>query len=212
MGDQLVGAGVIDARCSHRRARSPSPSSTAHTRAGLVRAVVRARDVVALRRSMSPRHVLGLDGRERFAPRARAAPGSRARSPRSPLAVVVVSNIALGAEQVARGPAEVLVFAPHDELEIDQNGIFDAEPRDCGAHVVWVLRRLEPRASGRRSPADRPRRSARATPSCTAACCIEFGAAEVPELDQHRLAALRSMLQLRDVAPRQIAGNGGAGM
>ncbi len=78
------------------------------------------------------------------------------------LAEVVLVEHAVGTEQVAGRPAEVVVLLPDLERGVDEHGILDPEARDG---VLDRARRRSParsRPSARRSRPGRPRGSARA--------------------------------------------------
>ena len=181
--------------------------------AGLVRAARRRpagpRSAPAAARPRRPR---GGRGSTSGRARCRAAPGSRARSPRRrPRRSAASTARPSGVPQVARGPALVAVEVPDLQPRVDHDGVLDARAARRRARRLRVARAGE--AAG--VDADHPQpvgRVARVPGLEVGQRPQRVDAAEVPELDEHRPAALLVHAQRGDVDPRQPPGNGGAGM
>ncbi len=60
------------------------------------------------------------------------------------LAEVVLEQELVAVEEVAGGPAEVLVLLPDLVVDVDHDRVLDPEPLDRGGHGVGVVGRLEP--------------------------------------------------------------------
>jgi len=170
--------------------------------ARLVRAAVGARLVLRLRRQQDPGRVLRPDRRHRLGLDAQQLLDLPLGLVVGTLAVVQRVQRAAGVPQVAARPALVAVHVPELELGVDHDRVRDRKPLDRAPDVLLVLRRGEAAGVDADDPQVRvalvPRLQVRHRPQ-------RVHAAEVPELDQHRAAALLVHPQRRHVEPREPA-------
>src|ERR1700722_15648255 len=112
----------------------------------------------------------------------------------------------MATEQIARGPAAVLVLLPDLELAVDQHRVGDLQTLDGVAYSLLGMRWREAGAVN----ADHTQPVGR----ITLVPCLHIrqrpdrvGPAEIPELDQHRLPSLEdACLRPIRVGPRQLRG------
>ena len=139
MGDQLVRAWVIDAQLvAVDRDRAGAVKHRPHA-AGLIRAAVGAGDVLALGDQRGSRGILGTDRCERLTRGAEQLLDRQLGVTVAALAEVVLEQLVLGVEQIARGPAEVLVLIPDLMIDIDHDRVLDSHALNRGADLLRVV-------------------------------------------------------------------------
>ena len=189
---------------------SPRPSSTAQTPPGLVGPGVGAGLVGGLGRQQDAGRVLGAQRRHELALDAEQRLDLALGLVVGALAVVHRVERPAGVPQVARRPALVAVEVPQLEPLVDHDRVLDAEPRDGRDGGLGVARGLE--AAGVDADHAQPVAGVALVPRRQVRQRAQrVDAAEVPELDEHRPAALLVHAQGRDVDPRELARERGRG-